>query len=77
MVGRENIDRSIFVGADVCSVAMMAYAIGRPRDCTVRQARDPPSVECRSVGRRRTYHSRPTVDKWQSACNSIESIGLR
>lgn len=37
MVGRENIDRSVFVGADVYPVAIAAYAIGHPG--TVRSAR--------------------------------------
>jgi len=52
MVGRENIDRSVFVGADMNSRPAAANAVSVDRDGTVRQARDPPSVECRPVGRR-------------------------
>ncbi len=37
MVGRENIDRSVFVGADMVPAASVAYAIGHPG--TVRSAR--------------------------------------
>jgi len=53
MVGRENIDRSVFVGADMVPVVSAAYAIGHPG--TVRSARPviPLAVECRSGDRRR------------------------